>query len=286
MPGLLGITPNTQSIAYDGEGGGGPPPSNAVYVSGTTWVITGNTWIVGDTTTAAQVKFNIVVGSIGTTQLENLSVSTGKLAADAVTFAKMQNLSGSTTFVGRFTASAGDPEELTGASATQMLSQFSGTTQGVVPGSGGGSSNFLRADGTWAAPPSGSGNFGTAVVDFGAFPGASDASIGVTGQAAIVAGSKINAWLRLEATADHSADEHWVESIRVFAGNIVAGTGFTIYARNDSELSEPLEWAHPAHIHIASSTAGQNTAPQVGNPWRGGQGTRIYGQWTLQWQWA
>lgn len=143
-----------------------------------------------------------------------------------------------------------------------------------------------EVDITITAAAGGSGNFGTTTVDFGAFPGKSDASIGVTGQAAIVAGSKVNAWLRLEATADHSADEHMVESLRVLAGNIVAGTGFTIYARNDSELNEPLGWADPAHVHVASSTVGQNTAYAVGNPWRGGQGTRIYGQWTLQWQWA
>ena|SRR5215217_6510437 len=71
---------------------------------------------------------------------------------------------------------------------------------------------------------------GQTTVDFGAFPGSSDTSIAVTGQAAILTGSLVEAWLRLEATADHSVDEHWVEEIEVSAGNIIAGTGFTIYA--------------------------------------------------------
>lgn len=35
------------------------------------------------------------------------------------------------------------------------LTQFDSTNQGVVPGSGGGTTNFLRADGTWAAPSGG-----------------------------------------------------------------------------------------------------------------------------------
>ena len=35
------------------------------------------------------------------------------------------------------------------------LPAFGSSTKGVVPASGGGTSNFLRADGTWAAPPSG-----------------------------------------------------------------------------------------------------------------------------------
>jgi hypothetical protein len=35
--------------------------------------------------------------------------------------------------------------------------QFSSVNQGVVPGSGGGTTNYLRADGTWATPPGGAG---------------------------------------------------------------------------------------------------------------------------------
>lgn len=141
-----------------------------------------------------------------------------------------------------------------------------------------------------AVPAGGSGNFGTAVVDFGAFPGKSDASVAVTGQAGIVGGSKVNAWLRLEATADHSADEHWIEALRLFAGNIVAGTGFTVYARNDSEINEPLfpSRAEPA-VSVAAAAITTDERGEVGlSPLAGigGMGTRIYGQWNVQWQWA
>ena len=72
---------------------------------------------------------------------------------------------------------------------------------------------------------------GTTTLDFGAAPGKSDASVAVTGQSAIVAGSLVESWLRLVATATHTADEHWVEEMDVSAGNIVAGTGFTIYGK-------------------------------------------------------
>jgi len=54
---------------------------------------------------------------------------------------------------------------------------------------------------------------GTTTIDFGAFPGATDATVAVTGQAAIVAGSLVEAWIRPVATADHTADEHRVEEI-------------------------------------------------------------------------
>lgn len=47
--------------------------------------------------------------------------------------------------------------------AEANLSAFNSSTQGVVPASGGGTTNFLRADGTWAAPPAGgSSNFAVA----------------------------------------------------------------------------------------------------------------------------
>jgi hypothetical protein len=68
------------------------------------------------------------------------------------------------------------------------------------------------------------------LIDFGAFPGASNVSLDITGQTGIVAGSLVEAWIIYAATVDHSADEHLVDPPRVIAGNIVPGVGFTIYA--------------------------------------------------------
>lgn len=109
------------------------------------------------------------------------------------------------------------------------------------------------------------GKTGKTLLDFGAFPGASDASVAVTGQAGIVSGSVVSAWIIPEATVDHSADEHILETLRAFAGNIVAGTGFTIYGVNDSQRNEPI---------------GQHTRDN-----KGGAGTRLYGKFTVGWAW-
>lgn len=72
---------------------------------------------------------------------------------------------------------------------------------------------------------------GTATLDFGAFPGKLDASVVVTGQGSIIAGSLVEAWIRPIATAVHSADEHIMAAgmLDIVAGTIVAATGFTIY---------------------------------------------------------
>lgn len=62
------------------------------------------------------------------------------------------------TLMGNNTIGLNPPTALTGAQATALLSQFNASTQGVVPPSGGVSSNFLRADGIWAVPPGGAGS--------------------------------------------------------------------------------------------------------------------------------
>ena len=118
-------------------------------------------------------------------------------------------------------------------------------------------------------PGGGSGgvNVGTATLDFGAFPGASDAQVAVVGQASIAADSKVLAWLQ-GSTADHSENEHLVEPIKLYVGDVIAGTGFTVYGVNTAEVND-------------------NTGPWTG---RGRDvrtdGTRVYGQWSVAWMWV
>jgi hypothetical protein len=73
------------------------------------------------------------------------------IANDVVTYAKIQNISATSRFLGRITAGAGDTEELTGTQATTLLDVFTSALKGLAPASGGGTTNFLRADGTWTA---------------------------------------------------------------------------------------------------------------------------------------
>jgi hypothetical protein len=84
------------------------------------------------------------------------------IANQAVTNAKLANVSTS-TIKGRVTAGTGSPEDLTGTQATTLLDAFTSSLKGLAPASGGGTSNFLRADGTWAAPAGGGGGGSTNV---------------------------------------------------------------------------------------------------------------------------
>jgi hypothetical protein len=80
------------------------------------------------------------------------SVTTVKITDANVTLAKMANVA-TTTLIGRVTAGTGVPEALTATQATTILNAFTSGLKGLAPASGGGSVNYLRADGTWAEPP-------------------------------------------------------------------------------------------------------------------------------------
>ena len=81
---------------------------------------------------------------------------TSTIGNNVVSLAKMAQVA-SGTFLGRVTASTGNVEALTGTQATTLLDTFTTSLKGLVPASGGGTTNFLRADGTWAAPAGGGG---------------------------------------------------------------------------------------------------------------------------------
>jgi hypothetical protein len=70
-----------------------------------------------------------------------------------VTLAKMANLAANSV-IGNNTGSPATPIALTQAQLTAMINNFTSSLAGDVPASGGGTTNFLRADGSWTAPPS------------------------------------------------------------------------------------------------------------------------------------
>jgi hypothetical protein len=76
------------------------------------------------------------------------------ISAAAVTNAKLANMV-TATIKGNNSGSTGAPLDLTTAQVTAMLNNFTSTLAGLAPLSGGGTTNFLRADGTWSAPGGG-----------------------------------------------------------------------------------------------------------------------------------
>lgn len=98
--------------------------------TGTASAITGN--LSGDVTSVGMV-----------TTIPAASIANAKLA-------QMPALS----LKGNSSLGSAVPSDVSIATVTSVLNQFSSSAQGVVPASGGGTSNYLRADGTWSALPS------------------------------------------------------------------------------------------------------------------------------------
>ncbi len=83
----------------------------------------------------------------GNTQIGGLPLITGASSANDIDQMAANTLKGNNTG----TQALGI--DLTGTQVTAMLDTVSGTLKGLAPASGGGTANFLRADGTWVAPP-------------------------------------------------------------------------------------------------------------------------------------
>lgn len=104
---------------------------------------------------------------------------TATIGNGVVTLAKQADVA-TASIMGRVTAGTGSQEALTGTQATTLLDTFTSALKGLAPASGGGTTNFLRADGTWAAPPGGGGGSpggSTTQIQFndaGAFAGDAD----------------------------------------------------------------------------------------------------------------
>lgn len=79
------------------------------------------------------------------------------IATGVVTNAKLATMAAH-TFKGNNTGSTAAPLDLTRTQLTAELNVFTDLLAGVVSASGGGTTNFLRADGTWAAAGGGSGD--------------------------------------------------------------------------------------------------------------------------------
>jgi hypothetical protein len=168
---------------------------------------------------------------------------------------------------------------------------ISGKLRRTVMGTGTPSAgNFLRGDGTWTPVAGGGATRGLAEVDFGAFPGAVQAQVAVTGQAGIVATSAVRAWIKPDTTPEHSPDEHLVAAgqLDVVCTDIVPATGFTIQVLARWQGTTPLLIDGPAATQNTNATAGLNTraAPFGPGTLPGPPANLHYGRYALAWEYA
>jgi hypothetical protein len=149
---------NTQWVDQTGGGGGGGLTNGdkgdiVVAALGESLlfdpnVVTAAAKTVLDDTTVAAMRTTLGLGNVDNTSDANKPVSTAQAAADTLKADKTTTVTTTAPLTGSGTL---------GANLTLGVNAFGVAQPGVVPLSGGGTVNFLRADGTWAAPPGGGG---------------------------------------------------------------------------------------------------------------------------------
>ncbi|NJM30156.1 MAG: DUF2793 domain-containing protein, partial [Rhizobiales bacterium] len=113
---------------------------------------------------AGDDDFRVKVSPNGSTWTNAMTVNGASgivtLTPNSITNAALADMAAATI---KGAVSAGDPQDLTATQATALFNTFTSTLKGLAPSSGGGTANFLRADGTWAAPAGGGGGSGDVV---------------------------------------------------------------------------------------------------------------------------
>ena len=121
-------------------------------------VIAGNVFdTMGTATGTGMVQYGAIwidagcTGNVvsGNTQSTGVPLITGASSANVIDQMAANSLKGNNT------GSLGLGLDLSGTQVTAMLNGFTSSTKGLAPASAGGTVNFLRADGTWAAPAGG-----------------------------------------------------------------------------------------------------------------------------------
>ena len=93
--------------------------------------------------------------SVTTIKIADSAVVTAKVANKAITNAKLADMPQATVKGRPSGAGTGSSGDLTADELRTIIGNVVSGTPGLAPASGGGTTNFLRADGTWASPPSG-----------------------------------------------------------------------------------------------------------------------------------
>jgi hypothetical protein len=117
------------------------------------------------------------------------------------------------TIKGNVTGGSANPQDLTGLQVNTILPVFTSSLNGLVPASGGGTTNFLRADGTWAAIPS-----GVLQQDVYVAKNGND----TTGNGSIAA-PYLTAYAAMNSFTDNSASKYYVIHMAPGAYNEVSG---------------------------------------------------------------
>jgi hypothetical protein len=126
-----------------------------VSSSGTVWTIDNNSVSTSKIADTAVTTIKITDGAITEGKIASNAITTAKVLDSNITNAKLANMAQATVKGRPSAAGTGTSVDLTATELRTIIGNVDSGTAGLAPASGGGTTNFLRADGTWASPPSG-----------------------------------------------------------------------------------------------------------------------------------
>lgn len=115
---------------------------------------------------------------------------------------------------------------------------------------------------------------GTAVLDFGVFPGSNVAIVDVAA-VGVISTSAIEAWIRAEATADHTDMDHVAAAMKV-VGAFLSDDNIRIYGINTNDVITPVE--------LRPSQDNQQALRGTVN-WDRQNAPMLVGQFNVHWCW-
>lgn len=102
------------------------------------------------------------LGNLSTQSQNNVTITGGSIAGSTINTGSLALSSivpiANNTVLGNISGISGAPSALNKAQLTSLINTFTSSLAGLVPASGGGTTSFLRADGTFAVPPGGGGS--------------------------------------------------------------------------------------------------------------------------------
>ena len=119
---------------------------------------------------------------------------------------------------------------------------------------------------------------GSTTIDFGAFPGSSHTTVDVVA-AGVISTSLVEAWIVPTATADHTADEHIVESVRV-VGAYLSDGNLRIHGLNTNEVQPP-----PTPLVVRKDLSARSRSGEAVDAHPRPVAPMPYGQFTVGWVW-
>lgn len=224
--------------------GGQPLATNLTSLSGLTYASASFVKMTASGTfsldTATYLTSNQTITLSGDLSGSGTTSITASIGANKVTVAMLAQAAAN-SILGNNTGSAANVAYLTGTQVTAMLDTFTSTLKGLTPASGGGTTKFLRADGTWAAPYT----FSTGLTESAGVV-TDNLSTGVAGGQSVIGGTAASNNLTLSSTSNATK------------GKILFGTSSYDEANNRLGIGTASP-TYPVHIVAGTLLDGQQS---------------------------